>query len=107
MYTLSALRARVRALQRKMALELAVVRLRRLAGEYCLQSSAARRDNQPSPDPLAFIRRVAAAGFRLPSFMVAHNYLQRCRDNNALPDTEDLLRAFLPWSHRYPPPRFQ
>ena len=107
MYTLNALRARVRALQRKMALELAVVRLRRLAGEFCLQSLVARRGHQPPPEPQAFFRRVVSAGFRLPTFMAVHNYLERCRDNNALPDAEALLRAFLPWSHRYPAPKFQ
>ena len=104
---MNALRARVRALQRKMALELAVVRLRRLAGEFCLQSLVARRGHQSPPDPQAFFRRVVSAGFRLPSFMAVHKYLDRRRGDNALPDAEDLLRAFLPWSHRYPAPKFQ
>ena len=107
MYTLSALRARVRALQRKMVLELAVVRLRRLAGEFCLQALVARRDRQPQPDTPAFFHRVVSAGFRLPSFMAVHSYLERRRNNNALPDAEHLLRAFLPWSRRYPAPKFQ
>ena len=106
MYTLSALRARVRALQRKLAPQLALLRLRRLAGEHCLQSSAARADRQPPPESHAFIRKVASAGFRLPSFMAVHKYLERCRANNSLPDREDLLRALIPWSRDYPPPRF-
>ena len=37
--------------------------------------------------PQAFIRRVASAGFRLPSFMAVHKYLERCRDRNDLPDS--------------------
>ena len=104
MDTLSALRARVRALQRKFARELAALRLRRLAEEHCLQSSAARAE-PPTPSRLpshAFIRannyRVASAGFRLPSFMAVHNYLERCRANNSLPDREDLLHSLIPWS---------
>ena len=107
MDTLSSLRARVRALQRKLAPELAILRLRRLAEEHCLQSSAARAARQPPPDSHAFIRRVAAAGFRLTSFMAVHKYLERFRANNSLPDREHLLQALIPWSQHYPPPRFE
>ena len=67
MDTLSSLRARVRALQRKLAPELALLRLRRLAEEHCLKSSVAQADRQPPPESHAFIRRVASDGFRLPS----------------------------------------
>ena len=101
-----ALRARVRALQRILAPELAVVRLRRLAGDFCLQSLAVRAGGQPPPQPHAFIQRVASAGFRLPSFMAVHKYLERCRFKNILPDREDLLRYLVPWSRRYPAPAF-
>ena len=101
-----ALRARVRALQRTLALELAVVRLRRLAGEFCLQSSVVRASGQLPPQPQAFIHRVASAGFRLPSFMAVHKYLERCRDKDILPDREDLLRSLIPWSWCYPAPAF-
>ena len=62
------LQARVRALQRILAPELAVV--------------------------------------RLPSFMAAHKYLERCRVNNYLPDSEDLLHALIPWARRYPATAF-
>ena len=106
MYTLSALSARVRALQRKLAPQLALLRLRRLAEDHCRQSSVAQADRQPPPDSHAFIRRVASAGFRLSSFMAVHKYLERCRAKNSLPDREDLLRALIPWSQDYPPPRF-
>ena len=101
-----ALRARVRALQRTLALELAVVRLRRLAGDFCLQSSVVRANGQPVPQPHAFIQRVASAGFRLPCVMAVHKYLERCRVKNILPDREDLLRSLIPWSGRYPAPAF-
>ena len=99
-----ALRARVRALQRTMARELAVVRLRRLSEEFCIESSVVRANGQPAPQPHAFIQRVASAGFRLPSFMAAHQYLERCRVKDILPDREDLLRSLVPWSRRYPAP---
>ena len=100
------LKARVRALQRTLAKELAVVRLRRLSGEFCLQSSVVSANGQPAPHPHAFIQRVASAGFRLPSFMAVHKYLERCRVKNILPDPEDLLRALIPWARRYPAPAF-
>ena len=100
------LQARVRALQRKMAKELAVVRLRRLAGEFCIDSSASQASRKPPSHPHVFIQRVASAGFRLPSFMAVHKYLERCRVKNILPDREDLLRSLIPWSRRYPAPAF-
>ena len=103
---MAALKARVRALQRTLARELAVVRLRRLAEEFCLLSSVVQVNGQPQPYPHAFIQRVASAGFELPSFMAVHKYLERCRAKDILPDREDLLRSLIPWSGRYPAPAF-
>ena len=100
------LQARVRALQRILAPELAVVRLRRLSEDFCIESSVARADRQPPSHPHVFIQRVASAGFRLPSFMATHKYLERCRGNNNLPDSEDLLHTLIPWSRHYPDPTF-
>ncbi len=100
------LKARVRALQRTLAKELAVVRLRRLAEEFCIESSVGQASGQPPTPPHAFIQRVASAGFRPPSFMAVHKYLERCRVKDILPDPEDLLRALIPWSRRYPAPAF-
>ena len=101
-----ALQARVRALQRILAKELAVVRLRRLSEEFCLQSSVGQASGQTPPQPHVFIQRVASAGFRLSSFMAVHKYLERCRVKNILPDREDLVRSLVPWSRRYPAPAF-
>ena len=101
-----ALQARVRALQRILAPELAVVRLRRLSEEFCIEPSVDQASGQPPSHPHVFIQRVTSAGFRLPSFMAVHRYLERCRDRNDLPDREDLLRALIPWARRYPTPAF-
>ena len=101
-----ALQARVRALQRILAKELAVVRLRRLSEEFCIESSVSQASGQPPSHPHVFIQRVASAGFRLPSFMAAHKYLERCRVKDILPDREDLLRALIPWARRFPAPSF-
>ena len=100
------LQARVRALQRILAPELAVVRLRRLSEEFCIESSVDQANGEPPAQPQSFIQRVASAGFRLPSFMAVHKYLERCRDRNDLPDREDLLHALIPWSRRYLDPAF-
>ena len=98
------LQARVRALQRILAPELAVVRLRRLSEEFCIESTVVQAKGEPPSHPHAFIRRVASAGFRLSTFMAVHKYLERCRDRNDLPDVEDLLHALIPWARRYPAP---
>ncbi len=92
------LRRRANALRRKMALALAVVRLRPLAQEFCAQWDRALSGSRRPPESHSFIRRVAQAGFRLPTFMAAHRYLERCRRRNALPDCHELLRSLLPWS---------
>ena len=92
------LRHRVNALRRKMALALAVVRLRPLAQEFCAHWAVAQSRCQPSPKSHTFISRVVDAGLRLPTFMAAHNYLNRCRSRNTLPDCDQLLHSLLPWS---------
>ena len=101
-----ALQARVRSLQRILAKELAVARLRRLSEELCIESSVDQANGKPPSHPHAFIQRVASAGIRLPSFIAVHKYLERCRVENILPDSEDLLHSLVPWSRRYPAPAF-
>ena len=95
---MNALRSRVNALRRKMAIPLAIVRLRRLAQEFCLQSTVARADRRPAPEPHSFVRRVVDAGFHLPTFMAVHQYLDRCRTQNTIPDSGQLLRSLIPWA---------
>ena len=97
-----ALQARVRALQRILAKELAVVRLRRLSEDFCIESLVDQASGKPPPHPHVFIQRVASAGFRLPSFMAVHKYLERRRAEDLLPEREDLLRTLIPFAGRYP-----
>ena len=63
------IRSRINALRRKMALEISVASLRPLADDFCLEWSVAQTDRKPPPDDHTFIRRVADAGFRLPTFI--------------------------------------
>ena len=94
---LSGLRRRVDALLRKYAREVAVFRLRRLTNEFSLQWTVAIADRQPPPDTHPFILRVADAGFRLTAFMSVHEYLETCRSQNTVPDSDKTVQALLPW----------
>ena len=101
------LKRRVNALRRKMALALAVVRLRRLADEFSLQWAAAIADRRPAPGFHPFVSQLVDAGFRLPTLMALHKNLDRCRRQNTIPRPEEIVRSLLPWypAHTAPRPR--
>ena len=101
MTTLSSLRARVRALRRKLILELTLVRLRRLVEEIRLQWYVALTDGQPLPESQPVIKKLGAAGFWLRTFAAAHGYMDRCRRGNTELDGDQFLRILIPWSRRY------
>ena len=102
---MNALRARVNALRRKMALPLALLRLYRLVYQYCIDYYAALVERLAPPDGRAFIDRVVSAGYGLPTFMAVYKYLERCLSRGAEPDVDTLLHTLLPWSRCYPTPR--
>ena len=62
---INAIRARVRALQRKLARELAVYRLDLLSQDLCHRWFVAQSDHKPLPGIQPFINRVIDAGYRL------------------------------------------
>ncbi len=95
------LRSRIRALQKKMALELAIVRLRPLVREFRLQWFVALTDRKPLPQPRSFGFRVVKAGFRLPTFMGVNRYLEKCRRKKVEIDDHELLRTLIPWVRKY------
>ena len=95
------LRARVRALQRKMAKEIAIVRLRRLVSEFRLQWFVAHTNRKPLPEPRSFRSRLVKAGFRLPTFMEVNRYLEKCRRKKVEIDNHELLRTLIPWVRKY------
>ena len=90
------LQARVRALQRKYAHQLAFIRLRKLAEDYTLECEKARTEHKPQPDTHTFIKKIAKAGFRLQTFMALHKCLDRFREKDALPEVRDILLALIP-----------
>ncbi len=93
---INALRARVRALQRKLARELAVYRLDLLSQDLCHRWFVAQSDHKPLPDIQPFIRRIIDAGYRLLPLAAANNYLLDCQRKNTAPDPEVLLKSILP-----------
>ena len=92
---------RSRILQKKMALELAIVRLRPLVREFRLQWFVALTDHKPLPEPRSFGFRVVKAGFRLPTFMGVNKYLEKCRRKKVEIDDHELLRTLIPWVRKY------
>ena len=93
---INALWARVRALQRKLARELAAYRLNLLSRDLCHRWFVAQSDQKPLPEIQPFIRLVIDAGYRLLPLAAANNYLQDCRRKNTTPDHEALLNVILP-----------
>ena len=93
---INALWARVRALQRKLARELAAYRLDLLSRDLCHRWFVAQSDQKPLPGIQPFINRVIDAGYRLLPLAAANNYLQDCRRKNTVPDPDALLNVILP-----------
>ncbi len=101
MSELRSLRARVNALRRKMAPALAIVRVRRMADDYCHRWFVATSNHELPPDPQRLIQGLGRAGLRLPSFASANNFLADCRRGNTEPDPQRLVAVLLPWARRY------
>ena len=99
---INALWARVRALQRKLARELAEYRLDLLSRDFCHRWFVAQSDHKPLPEIQSFIRRVIDAGYRLLPLGAAGNYLHGCLRKGDAPDPEALLNAILPSTGKYP-----
>ena len=94
--SLTQIRNRIQALQRRYALPLAVIRLRPYATQFCHQWAVAQDQQQPLPDTPAFIRKLADAGFRLTTFMYLHHHIERHLSNNTCPNPKGIISALLP-----------
>ena len=102
MSEINALWARVRALQRRFARELAEYRLEPFCDDLCHRWFVAWSDHKPLPEIQTFIRRVMDAGYRLLPLGAAGNYLHDCLRKGDAPDPEVLLNAILPSPWKYP-----
>ena len=94
--TLAQIRNRIHALQRRFGLPLAIIRLRPYATQFCHQWAVAQDQQQPLPQTPAFIRKLAGAGFRLPTFMYLHHHIKRHLSNNTCPNPKGIISALLP-----------
>ena len=96
--TLSEIRHRVDALKRRFARELAIIKLRRIA-------EAVADDWTPAdpPEPSEVIRRIARAGFRLPTFTRLRRCLDDARRKGEVPYPDEIVLSLPPWAdnHRY------
>ena len=91
--TISQLRRRIDTLKRKLARELAIIKLRRIA-------EAVASDWTPSDplEPSDVIQRIVKAGFRLPTFTRLSRYLKDTRHQGEVPDSESIVLELLPWA---------
>ena len=96
------MRRRVDALRRKLALELAVIELHRVAWDFAVKWGVALTGGQPVPEPHTFPSKVGATGVRGASHMAALKYLEECRDKSAAPDAQKLLYRLMPCAHDFP-----
>ena len=93
--TLCQIRRRVNALKRKFVLELAIIRLRRIA-----EAVANDWDLDEPPEPHDVIQRVAKAGFRLSTFMRLRWYLNDAIRQGEVPEPRRIVTSLLPWASK-------
>ena len=99
---LNEIRRRIDALRRKLALELAVVKLHRLVCEFALKWGIALAGDRPVPEPHTFPSKVGATGVRLTSHMAAVKYLEECQDKKTAPEAQKLLYRLMPCARDFP-----
>ena len=94
--TLTQIRNRIHALQRRFGLPLAIIRLRPYATQFCDQWATAQDRKEPLPETTPFIWKLAAAGFHLTTFMYLYHRLTTHRENNTCPQPSSILAALIP-----------
>ena len=77
-------------------------KLHRVAWEFAVKWGVALADNQPTPEPHSFPRKVGATGVRVTSHMSAVKYLEECREKNTAPDAQKLLYRLMPCARDFP-----
>ena len=104
-YTLSEIKRIVRSLQRKLALPLAVIRMRRAAEKICndwaVALDAKRRKQAGSlPDSHEVVRSIKASGYAGAHLNSFHSYVRGCLEKEECPQPEDMVRALLPQANK-------
>ncbi len=81
-----------------------MIRLRRLAEEFCDDWDEAVSGDKPAPRHVldakisAFIPRIRKARFRLDTWMAMRKHLERCIDDKKRPEPRDVMGSLLPWA---------
>ena len=94
--SLSRIRNRIEALERKFAVPLAVVRLRPLAEQVCDEWAAAKAADKPLPKAQSLIKRIADRGFQVTTFGSLDRYFRECRDEGRFPRPRDIATVLFP-----------
>ena len=94
--SIARLRNQLEALERKLALPLAVVRAKRVAQDICDHWAKAQAENKPLPTPFEVVQMAREAGIRYASFMDLNLYIQRCLKEKRSPEPEGFLHSVLP-----------
>ena len=108
MYSISYLRRQVDALQRRLKPVLAILKLRKLALEFCDEFDEAASQEQPNRrDALMdlarmFPPRVGQAGFRLDTYMNLVGHLVHCIERSARPEPREIVFTLIPWARKGP-----
>ena len=94
--SLSRIRNRIEALERKFAVPLAVVRLRPLAEKVCDEWAAAKAADKPLPKAQTLIKRIADRGIQATTFGSLDRYFRECRDEGRFPSPRDIATVLFP-----------
>ena len=101
------MRARIRVLERKLAKQIAQIKVEPIVEEIVDQwSDRDDPENQgvPAPDGFDLIDKLKAAHIFLPTVVNAIAYLDQCWYDHATPKTKHILNRLLPWLSRTPIP---
>ena len=94
--SLGEIRRQVKSLQRRFAVPLAALRVRRIAEQISDEWGVAVANSKPIPDTNSIIRRIADRGLRFNTFGQLRRYLERCRDAKECPEPRSIATVLLP-----------
>ena len=95
--TLSQIKREVNALKRKYAKALAVVRLRRLAQEFCEELDANREEGKPAMNTVESGQWFIKRGYRPRSLNRLFDCIRRSTEQKEAPKAYDIVKALIPW----------
>ena len=100
-YSFSEIKRMVRSLKRKLALPLAVIRMRRATEKICNDWAVAleakrRKQAQSLPNALDLIQQIKKAGYVGAHLTSFHKYVERCLEKEECGQPSDMVRALLP-----------